>query len=286
MFKGRWQTALQYLVPQHTLSRFMGILGNCQKSWVKNRFIAWFVHHYGVDMSIAQQTDPLQYPSFNSFFTRVLQPEARPVVRKEGAIVCPVDGAISQIGTSQDGRLLQAKGFDYGIIQLLGGSEQRAAPFLNGRFITLYLAPKDYHRVHMPLAGQLREMIYVPGQLFSVNDRTARQISNLFARNERVVCIFETVVGLMAVIFVGAIIVGSINTVWAGKIISSKRGGVRCWNYSDQSIKFDAGEEIGHFQMGSTVIVLFSKDSITWTQDLNAGQVVEVGQLLGTQCFL
>ncbi len=281
MMNADWQTALQYLVPQHTLSRFMGIIGNCKKPWVKNQFIAWFIRQYGVDMSIAQQPDPAEYPDFNSFFTRSLKPEARPIANRQGAIVCPVDGAISQVGKVQEGRIVQAKGFGYSVKQLLGGVEQRAASFLRGDYITLYLAPKDYHRVHIPLTGKLREMIYIPGKLFSVNNRTAQQVSNLFARNERVVCIFETKAGLMAVVFVGAMVVASINTVWAGTIVPSAGKGVRHWDYNDQSLTFNAGDEIGHFQMGSTVIVLFAQDRISWGDDVQPGNVVQYGQMLG-----
>lgn len=281
MFNSQWQTALQYITPQHLLSRFMGLLGNCQKTWVKNRFITWFIRRYGVDMSIAQQPNPLEYLDFNSFFTRALKPEARPIMRAHDTLICPVDGTISQLGKVHQGRLLQAKGFDYGINQLLGGAEHLAESFLNGHFITLYLAPKDYHRVHMPIAGKLREMIYIPGKLFSVNTRTAEQVSGLFARNERVVCIFETDAGLMAVILVGAMIVASISTVWAGIIAPSSKRAIQRWSYQDQLLQFDAGAEIGHFQMGSTVIVLSSQDRISWSNNLQSGQSVQLGQPLG-----
>lgn len=281
MFKGRWQTALQYLVPQHALSRLMGIIGNCQIAYLKNRFIAWFVRRYDVDMSIAQQQDPFQYPNFNSFFTRQLQPEARPIVDKQGSIVCPVDGVVSQIGVLKEGHLLQAKGYNYDVTQLLGGIKRRSASFLDGHFATLYLAPGDYHRVHMPLEGILREMIYIPGELFSVNNRTAEQVSNLFTRNERVVCIFETSIGLMAVIFVGAMIVGSISTIWKGPVTSPRKGRISQWVYHEQIIRLHAGDEIGHFKMGSTVIVLFPREQISWAENLQANQKVQFGQLIG-----
>jgi phosphatidylserine decarboxylase len=272
---------LQYIIPQHTLSRLMGYLGNCKNTWIKNTFIQWFVKHYHVDMQDALQTDPLQYSDFNSFFTRQLKADVRPISPDANAIVSPADGMISQIGNLQNGSLLQAKGFYYDVRQLLGGDAQRAQPFKNGNFATIYLAPRDYHRVHMPYSGTLQEMIYVPGKLFSVNNATADAVPNLFARNERVVSIFQTDCGPMAIILVGAMIVASIHTTWAGQIAPQKKNQIRTWNYAEQNIQLKRGEEMGHFQMGSTVIVLFADRQSHWQQNIAAGQTIRLGEMIG-----
>jgi len=279
--KNQLHILLQRLVPQHLLSRLLGGLARCQTPWIKNQFISWFVQQYQVDMSSALQPDPLQYPDFNSFFTRRLKPEARPIAFGEHNIICPADGKISQLGNLEQNRILQAKNFDYDVTQLLGGDAERAQPFANGRFITIYLAPKDYHRVHIPYSGTLKEMVYVPGTLFSVNTHTANTIPNLFARNERVVCLFDTAMGPMAVILVGAIIVASISTVWAQTIAPSTLRQTITHRYTDNQIQLDQGEEMGHFMMGSTVIVVFANQQVTWSPALSAGQSVQFGQKLG-----
>ncbi|HHL45629.1 MAG TPA: phosphatidylserine decarboxylase, partial [Gammaproteobacteria bacterium] len=207
----------QYLLPHHLLSRAMGRLARCRIPVVKNLLIDGFKRLYDVDLSLAIETDPHGYPDFNSFFTRALRPDARPLASTEGAVASPVDGRISQAGTMHNGSLLQAKGKEYSLAQLLGSS-QRASGFYGGNYATIYLSPRDYHRIHMPLAGRLIEMVHIPGRLFSVSPATTRVVPDLFARNERVVCLFETDVGPMAMVLVGAIFVASIETVWAGVV--------------------------------------------------------------------
>lgn len=278
MWKQRIQLFLQHIVPQHLLSRSVGLIANCRWPWVKNLFIRWFVHHYEVNMSAALQPDPLQYPCFNSFFTRHLKPEARPIAKGKRTIVSPVDGDISQFGSIKQNRLLQAKGINYDVEQLLGGASKYTIPFLEGDFFTIYLAPKDYHRVHMPFAGKLQHMIYIPGNLFSVSFYTADHIANLFTRNERVVCFFETAAGPMTVVLVGAMIVASISTAWAKKITPAKQRQITHYDYTQELIHLEKGEELGHFQMGSTVIVLFGRNCITWSPDLETKQSVLFGQ--------
>lgn len=203
----------QHLLPHHLLSRVIGGFAECRAPWFKNLLTRWFVRHYDVDMRQAQVEDPTAYENFNAFFTRALKPGARPLPAEAGVVVSPSDGAISQLGRIEHGRIFQAKGHSYSLLELLGGDGLRAAPFMGGHFATIYLSPKDYHRVHMPLTGTLKEMVYVPGRIFSVNQLTAENVPELFARNERVVCIFDTAVGPMAVILVGAMIVASIETV-------------------------------------------------------------------------
>ncbi|MBI3344658.1 MAG: phosphatidylserine decarboxylase [Gammaproteobacteria bacterium] len=270
-----------YLLPQHLLSRLMYVLTRARRRVWKDWQISWFIRRYRVDMSIAEQSDPLAYENFNSFFTRALKAGARPVAAGLNEIVCPVDGAVSQIGGISEGRIIQAKGRDYSLVELLGGSEERAAPFLNGQFATLYLSPKDYHRIHMPVTGRLREMVYVPGRLFSVNALSVRGIPRLFARNERVAAIFDTEIGAMAVVMVGALFVGSIETVWAGTITPPYRSSLQRWNYQTRNIAIERGAELGRFNMGSTVIVLFESGDITWNPTLAAGSAVQMGQALG-----
>lgn len=276
---------LQYLVPQHALSRFMGYLGNCRWTWFKNLFIQFFIKHYHVDMSAAQEPNPQNYACFNDFFTRALKPNARPITQGKNEIASPADGNISQLGQINAHRIIQAKGFDFDVMRLLGGSAERAEPFKEGIFVTIYLAPKDYHRVHMPVSGTLQEMIYIPGHLFSVNQQTAARVPNLFARNERVVCIFDTAFGPMALVLVGAMIVGSMETVWAGPILANKT--IQQWSYQEHPIRLDRGEEMGRFKMGSTVIVLFGSEAIRWVAtELNSplypGTSVQLGQKIGS----
>lgn len=281
MSSGCFRTALQYLVPQHALSRLAGRVANSRKPKFKNWLIDTFIQHYGVDMRCATQTDPHAYPDFNSFFTRTLRPETRPIAQQTQAIACPVDGIVSQVGIADAHNLLQAKGSTYDTQRLLGGSAERAAPFLNGHFVTLYLAPKDYHRVHMPITGRLREMVHMPGQLFSVNALTARKVPNLFARNERVIALFDTAAGPMAIVFIGAMLVASISTVWAGLITPPSAKQPRIWQYDDQNINLSRGKEVGHFKLGSTVIVLFGPNSVKWANNIQPEQPVRLGQLLG-----
>lgn len=274
-------TLFQYLLPQQALSRLAGKLANCRVPRVKNWLIAYFLRRYAVNMSEAAQPDPYQYLDFNNFFTRELKESVRPLAAYPNAIISPADGSISQIGAIQSGRIFQAKNFTYDVQALLGGSADRAAPFMGGKFATIYLAPKDYHRVHMPFAGRLREMIHVPGQLFSVSTQTAEAIPNLFARNERVVAIFDTAIGPMAVVMVGAMLVASICTVWAGIVSPPTRPSVRVWNYADNPIELARGAEMGHFQLGSTVIVLFGAKQIEWAKNIAPTQPIHMGEMLG-----
>lgn len=269
----------QYLVPQHLLSRLAGSLANSEVKWLKNGFITWFIKRYQVNMSEAQQTDPLAYMSFNEFFTRALQPDLRPVVLGDDKLACPADGAISQLGSITEGRIIQAKGFDFSVVDLLGGDHQRAAAFANGQFATIYLSPKDYHRVHMPYTASLREMIYVPGQLFSVNTLTASHVPNLFARNERVVCIFDSALGPIAMVLVGAMIVASIHTTWAGQIAPHRSKKPIVTQYP-QALTLAKGDEMGRFCLGSTVVLLSANPDLTWRDDLGPGSAVRMGEFL------
>lgn len=271
-----------YLVPHHALSRLMHWYTRITYAPVKNWSIDLIVRRYAVDMSEALEPDPLAYPTFNSFFTRALKPETRPIVDGPSDIACPVDGFVSQIGSIEDGRIFQAKGRDYTLLELLGGSETHAAPFRGGQFATLYLSPRDYHRIHSPFAGELKSMMHVPGRLFSVSPQTTRAVPRLFARNERVILFFDTDAGPMAVILVGAIFVASIETVWTGEVTPPTRHDIKVWDYAEKGIRCGRGEEIGRFNMGSTVIVLFAKDRAEWTPEVGPGARIKMGQRLGT----
>lgn len=236
-------------------------------------------------MNIALDPDPRSYQHFNDFFTRSLASGERPIAGGTDTIVCPADGCISQLGKIQHGRIFQAKGQEYSLLELLGGDPKHAQAFQNGRFATVYLSPKDYHRVHMPLAGTLESMIHVPGELFSVNETTADNVPRLFARNERVVCLFDTAAGPMAVILVGAMIVASIETSWAGLVTPLKRQ-IRQWDYTNkegdkEGIKLEKGEEMGRFKLGSTAIVLFGDDCAEWQESLAAQSPVKMGEAFG-----
>lgn len=273
----------QYLLPHHLLSRLIGYVAQCRIEWIKNPLIKWFAKQYQVDMSQAQVEDLTAYAHFNDFFTRALKPDARPLDATAGAVLCPADGAISQLGKIEMGRIFQAKGHSFSLVELLGGDAERAAPFMGGEFATVYLSPKDYHRVHMPVTGTLREMVYVPGRLFSVNQTTAQNVPELFARNERVVCLFDTERGPMAVVLVGAMIVASIETVWAGLVTPPKRE-LKTTRYDEVArtpVTLQAGAEMGRFKLGSTAIVLFGADQVQWAQELGEGSAVQMGQRLG-----
>lgn len=281
--KQRLFIASQYLLPHHLLSRLIGCAAECRAGWFKNRLITWFAKQYQVNMSEAQVEDPTAYQHFNDFFTRALKEGARPLDPTPGAVLCPADGAVSQLGKIEHGRIFQAKGHSFSLVELLGGDTERAAPFMGGEFATIYLSPKDYHRVHMPLAGTLREMVYVPGRLFSVNQTTAENVPELFARNERVVCLFDTERGPMAVVLVGAMIVASIETVWVGLVTPPKRSlkTVRYDEAARAAVVLDKGAEMGRFKLGSTAIVLFGPEQVQWAEQLSAGSTVQMGQGLG-----
>ncbi len=275
---------LQYLLPHHAVSRLIGCLANCERPGIKNPLIRWFIKRYDVDMSQAVRKQPEDYRHFNDFFTRTLADGARPLDNNSGSILCPADGAISQLGSIRHGRIFQAKGHDFSLVELLGGDSERARPFQDGQFATVYLSPRDYHRVHMPLAGTLKEMIYVPGKLFSVNQTTAENVPGLFSRNERVVCIFDTDAGPMALVLVGAMIVASIETTWAGEVAPARRR-LQTFSYGESArepVRLGKGEEMGRFKLGSTAIVLFGPQSASWQKDLQAGSSVRMGQAIGT----
>lgn len=271
----------QYLVPQHGLSRLAGLLADATSPAIKGPFIKNFARIYGVNMDEALNPDLDSYRSFNDFFTRPLKEGARPLA--ENGVVSPADGAVSQVGMIKEDQIFQAKGHYYSLTQLLGGHHERAMPFKGGAFATIYLSPSDYHRVHMPYGGKLREMIYVPGKLFSVNTRTAHQVPSLFARNERVVCIFDTDKGPMALVLVGAMIVASVETVWAG-LVAPPRRRLMVTRYDDEprQITLARGEEMGRFKLGSTAIVVWPRDTVSWRDDLQELTKVRMGEQIGS----
>lgn len=262
---------------QHILSRLVGKVAECKWRWFKNWAIRRFIRKYHVDFNAALLGSIDDYPNFNSFFIRKLKPELRPIAQGSKSITSPADGSISQIGHIKGDSIFQAKEFHFSLITLLGDSEARAEAFKNGSFATIYLAPKDYHRVHMPFSGTLKSTVYVPGKLFSVNTYTTEKVPNLFARNERLICFFDTTRGPMAVILVGAMLVGSIHTVWQSPC-SSKH--LTFFDYKEGPY-LERGAELGYFKMGSTVIVLFGKDTMSWSKELNENSVLQMGQLMG-----
>ncbi len=271
----------QYLLPHHAISRLVLWVTRCRIGWLKNGLMKWFIHRFNVNMSEAEQTDYRQYAYFNAFFTRALRADARPLAA--APIVCPVDGTISQAGGIHNDTIFQAKGHDYSATTLLGGDPEVARQFTNGCFATLYLSPRDYHRIHMPVAGSLKQMIYVPGRLFSVNPKTVRCIPGLFARNERVVALFETEHGTMAMVLVGAINVACIETVWHGVVTPPHRSSVQRWHYSEQTpINLARGEEMGRFNMGSTVICLFDNDKLAFDAAITHAAAIQMGQPLAS----
>ena len=248
----------QYLMPKQALTALAGKFAGAQAGALTTSVIRWFVARYGVNMAEAANPDIASYRTFNEFFTRPLQPGARPLAQAD--LICPVDGAISQFGAIEKDQIFQAKGHHYSTAALVGGDRELAAQFDNGSFACLYLSPKDYHRIHMPCAGRLTRMIYVPGALFSVNPTTARGVPGLFARNERVVCVFEgdtSAMGTFVMVLVGATIVGSMATTWHGVVNPPRPGRLRDWHYQDRAITFKQGDEMGRFLLGSTVVMLF-----------------------------
>lgn len=275
-------TALpQYILPHHLISRIMGRLTHSQNKTWKNFLIRLAIRTYKINVNEALEQDLNAYASFNHFFTRALNPESRPIADRKNAVASPADGTVSQAGKITRGKIFQAKGKNFTAIDLLGGDQERAKPFENGEFATIYLSPKDYHRLHMPLAGTLKEMVHIPGRLFSVNAATTNSIPGLFARNERVTALFETEVGPMALVLVGAINVASIETVWDGVITPPSAREVRSWQYPYNPPFLKRGEEMGRFNMGSTIIVLFGNNKINWESNLVAGKSVNMGELIG-----
>jgi phosphatidylserine decarboxylase len=273
--------ALQYITPKHLLSRLIGMLAAAEAGAMTTAIIKLFIKQYKVDMSEALDSDPESYSSFNAFFTRQLKTDARSICQDSQQLALPVDGAVSQLGDIEHDAIFQAKGHNYSLSSLLGGKPELAKPFLNGKFATIYLSPKDYHRIHMPVDGQLTDMIYVPGELFSVSPLTAQRVPGLFARNERVVAIFDTEIGKMALVLVGATIVASIETKWAGTVSPPAGKNVQHWQYPEQgdsSVFIKKGEEMGLFKLGSTVVACFEANTIEFAE-LSAGDVTRLGDV-------
>jgi len=284
----------QYLLPKQALTRFAGVVARWQGGAVTTAIVRRFIRRYGVNMAEAAEPDPAAYASFNDFFTRALKPGARPMADVgTGGLLCPVDGAVSQFGRVQGGRIFQAKGQDYTAATLLGGDAELAARFDGGHFATLYLSPRDYHRIHMPCAGRLRQMVHVPGALFSVNPSTARGVPGLFARNERVVCLFDgeqgprvgqgAVGSTWALVLVGATIVGSMATTWHGVVNPPRPGTVQRWQYGEQDVALPAGAEMGRFLLGSTVVLLFPPGPLRFNPAWAPGAPVLVGEVMATR---
>jgi hypothetical protein len=279
----RAKVAFQYIMPQLYLTQLAGWFAQQKWGTVTHFVIKVFAKKYNVDMSEAKKENFSDYESFNQFFIRELKGDARKINENPTALCLPADGRVSQIGHIDDERLLQAKGHFFSLSDLLGGDEELVNTFKNGEFATIYLSPRDYHRVHMPCDATLRKMIYVPGDLFSVNPFLAEHVPNLFARNERVICVFDTAFGPMVQILVGATITASMSTVWAGVINPPRTGEVKVWTYQgDSAIKLTKGQEMGAFQLGSTVINLFPANSVTLAEHLEVDVPVRMGEILAT----
>lgn len=272
---------LQYILPKHLLSRLVGKFAAAEAGGVTTAFIKFFIKKYNVDMSEALYPHPEHYKTFNEFFTRQLKPEVRQIAAGDDVLIQAVDGAVSQFGDIHQDSIFQAKGHNYSLTTLLGGKPELAKPFKNGKFATIYLSPKDYHRIHMPVEGILTDMVYVPGELFSVNPLTAENVPGLFARNERVIAFFDTPVGKMAMVLVGATIVASIETVWSGTVTPPAGKNVQHWQYEsddEAAVKLEKGDEMGRFKLGSTIVVCFEKDQIEF-EDMEAGMTTRLGEV-------
>ena len=276
MIKTKLFLWLQYCLPQHCLSRLLAKLASCRRPmWLKDKLIKLFIRHYGIDMTIVRDTQLSHYACFNDFFIRHLKPSARPIAKQ--GFVSPVDGTVSQIGDIQQGKLIQAKKINYTVEKLLAEKNKK---FTQGKFATLYLSPKDYHRVHMPCDGRLVRMTYVPGQLFSVNQTTAENIDGLFARNERLVCIFATQHGEMAVVMVGAMLVAGISVTWFGDLKPRKK---LTMDYLQQNICLQRGDEMGYFKFGSTVVLLLENNKLHWQTALQANSQIIMGEKIADE---
>ncbi len=277
----RFAVLPQYLLPKQALTAFAGLVASARCGVATTWLIRWFVATYGVDMGEAADPDIGHYATFNAFFTRALRPGARPLAAAD--LVCPVDGAISQFGRIEHDQIVQAKGHRYSIAALLAGDVALARQFDHGSFATLYLSPKDYHRIHMPCDGELKRMLHVPGELFSVNPATARGVPGLFARNERLVCVFESARGPFVMVLVGATIVGSIVTVWQGRVNSprlARRARLRDWHYGDRPVALKQGEEMGRFCLGSTVVLLFPQGALRFNPTWAPAGSVRLGEAM------
>lgn len=275
--------ASQYVLPKLALTRLMGALARSKGGSVTHSVIRWFIKKYSVNM--AEAANPLveSYSSFNEFFTRPLKDNVRP--QADATWLCPVDGAISQFGKIEKDQIFQAKGHQYSTQSLVGGDSQLAREFQNGSFATLYLSPRDYHRIHMPCAGVLREMTYVPGALFSVNPATARGVPGLFARNERVVCVFETAHGPFVLVLVGATIVGSMATAWHGIVNPPRHHEIKRWQYGTGAVSLKKGEEMGRFLLGSTVVMLFPAQHLNFNANWKPGKSIRLNEAMATLGF-
>ncbi|WP_018691550.1 archaetidylserine decarboxylase [Algicola sagamiensis] len=281
----KFKIGLQYALPKHSLSRLVGAFAGAKAGPVTTGVIKAFIKAYGINMEEAKYSQASHYQTFNEFFTRQLKDGVRPIDMTQNHIVHPVDGTVSQLGDIVDEQLIQAKGHEFSLVELLGGSEERAQDFQAGKFATIYLAPKDYHRIHMPLDGTLREMVYIPGDLFSVNPLTAENVPNLFARNERVVAIFDSEIGPFAMVLVGATIVASIETVWAGTVTPPTGPQICDWSYpteGDKAIHLKKGEEMGRFKLGSTVILCFPSETLAFLPENQSGTVTRMGEHFAT----
>ncbi len=270
--------SLQYLLPKQALTVLAGKIASARAGWLTTALVRAFVSHYRVDMAEAEQPDPAAYPTFNAFFTRALRPGARPIAAAD--LVCPVDGAMSQFGAIERDQIFQAKGHHYSTTALVGGDSALAARFQDGHFATIYLSPRDYHRIHMPCAGRLTRMVHVPGALFSVNPATALGVPGLFARNERVVCVFEGAHGPFVMVLVGATIVGSMATVWHGLVNPPRTGVLRHWDYAEGEVTLQKGEEMGRFQLGSTVVLLLPKRPLRFNGGWAPAGPVRLGEAM------
>ena len=271
----------QYLFPKQALTAFAGWVAGKERGWVTTEIIRRFVAKYNVNMVEAVEPDIASYASFNDFFTRALKPGARPIATAD--LICPVDGAISQFGAIDRAQIYQAKGHSYSTTALVGGDAALGAKFEGGSFACLYLSPKDYHRIHMPASGRLMQMVYVPGDLFSVNPTTARGVPGLFARNERVVCVFDSARGPFVLVLVGATIVGSMATSWHGQVSPPRLPQVKTWNYSDRLVELKQGDEMGRFLLGSTVVMLFPKASnlpLAFNPAWEPGRAIRLGETM------
>lgn len=274
-------TLPQYLLPQHTLTGLVYRLTRIELRWFKNLLINLFIMIFKVNMQEAEKPFADHYTSFNRFFTRELKPGSREWSVDADSVLCPVDGSVSQLGHIDELHVFQAKGKDYSVEQLLAGEQQLCERFRRGQFATLYLSPRDYHRIHMPVSGKLVKTIYVPGKLFAVNNAAVTTVDGLFARNERFISIFDTPLGYMAMVMVGALFVGSMETVWAGQITPATERILTSRSFENEEVSLEQGQELGRFNMGSTVIMLFEHDRIRWLNTLQAGDKIQVSQQLG-----
>ncbi len=277
--RSEWFAALQRILPQHTLSRIGSFLAEAKNPWLKNLLINLFIRTYDINLDEAKSALPNDYQNFNAFFTRALKENARPVNSNDDAIICPADGVVSQIGGIREGNIFQAKGKHFSSSLLLGAEDDDSRRFLSGDFITIYLSPKDYHRVHMPIDGELLYTRYIPGKLFSVNFTTTEHIDGLFAKNERLVCMFKTPAGLCSVILVGAMMVAGIESVWHGHYHSNT---LAINQFDSQNVTLKKGEEMGRFKFGSTVIVMFEPNKTAWSEKYTPGSTTRLGEMMTT----